>query len=263
MFWWIHLQAISSTTPVFFGQSATSSRIMAGHTIPRPPFGIPRVEVMCEDSVLGSDRSPDRIALGFEASVTRNFAFLEDLGYRVVEAGETLVRYERTPFFVKVFHGRSSYELGVEIGRTVTRDGQRIEQAYPISYLAHVIGGVALDDYRSRSATTRAQVDRFVAELGLWLGANGKQALGGDESIYDSMTKAVAKDSAQQVETMRAVELRRRVDQAWRTKDYATVLQIYDELDRELNTVNLRDFELGRRAYAQQALDREESTKND
>jgi hypothetical protein len=218
---------------------------------------------MCEDSVPEPDGSPDRLGLGFEASVTRHFEFLEDLGYMIVEAGETLVRYERTPFFVRVFHGRSSYELGVEIGRTVTRNGQRIEQAYPIGYLAHVIGGVALDEYRSQSATTRTQVDRFVAELGRWLGAHGKPALRGDESIYDAMSKAVAKDSAQQIDAMRAVELRRRVDHAWRTKDYATVVQVYDELDRELNTVNLRAFEVSRRVYAQKALDREEGTKND
>lgn len=212
---------------------------------------------MCDPiDMPGFEASADRSALGFEAAVGRYFAFLEDWGYEVAKAGSTFVRFERTPLFVNVFHGRGSYELGAEVGRTTVRHGEPVEQSFPIGYLATVIGGTAQEAYRTRTATTAAQVDRFVAELGQWLEAYGEQALEGDEATFEALSEAVAKESTRQMDTMRATELRRRADEAWRARDYATVVQAYDEIDRELITVSLRAFEEGRLVYARKALER-------
>jgi len=197
-----------------------------------------------------------RSALDFEGAVARHFAFLQDRGYAVVRSGSTFVRYERTPLFVNVFHGRGSFELGVEVGRSTVLYGETVERSFPIGYLATVIGGEARETYRSRTATTSAQVDRFVAELGHWLEAYGERVLEGDEATFVALGEAVAIESTRQMDMMRATELRRRAEEAWRSRDYATVVQAYDEMDRELTTVDLRTFEDGRLAYARKALDR-------
>lgn len=196
----------------------------------------------------------DRGALGFKKAVMTRFSFLEDRGYRIVDAVSTFVRYERDSLFVNEFHGRGSYALGVEVGRTFIRDGEHVEESYPIGYLAGVAGGAAEAAFRSRSATTAEEVERFVSELARWLEAFGELTLEGDEATYEALRDAVATEGERNMDAMRATELRRRADEGWRVGDYAAVVQAYDEIDRELATLSLRAFEDGRLAYARKRL---------
>jgi hypothetical protein len=55
--------------------------------------------------------------LGFVALATEAFAFLLRLGFAVVRREGTLVRFESDSVFVNVYHGRSSYQVGLELGR--------------------------------------------------------------------------------------------------------------------------------------------------
>lgn len=66
--------------------------------------------------MLEVDPSPERGKLGFRESALASFRFLVDLGFRPVEEELTLVRYESPTVFVNIYHGRASFELGVEIG---------------------------------------------------------------------------------------------------------------------------------------------------
>ena len=67
--------------------------------------------------MLNKEPSPERAKLGFREAVLSSFKFLNDVGFRPVEQEMTLVRYESPEVFVNVYHGRASFELGVEIGR--------------------------------------------------------------------------------------------------------------------------------------------------
>lgn len=60
---------------------------------------------------------PGRERLGFEAAVVENFAFLKEAGFECVRRECTFVRYESKRVFVNVYHGRGSFELGVEGNR--------------------------------------------------------------------------------------------------------------------------------------------------
>lgn len=75
---------------------------------------------------------PERGRLGFASVVSEEFSFLLELGFRLVEASDTLARYESDGRLVRVFHGRGSYELGVEVGRWIEVDGVSREQAFPL-----------------------------------------------------------------------------------------------------------------------------------
>lgn len=46
-----------------------------------------------------------------------SFDFLRAYGLKPVEEDVTFVRYESDAMFVNVYHGRGSFEIGVEIGR--------------------------------------------------------------------------------------------------------------------------------------------------
>jgi len=70
-----------------------------------------------EAAMLKTEHGPDRSRLGFREAVLANFSFLEDKGLKPVQQDVTFVRYESDGVFVDVYHGRVSFELGVEIGR--------------------------------------------------------------------------------------------------------------------------------------------------
>lgn len=95
-----------------------------------------------------------------------------------------------------------------------------------------------------------------MAELSQWLAAYGDRALEGDEATFEGLSETVAIESTRQMDAWRATELRRRAGEAWQAGDYAAVVRAYDEMDRELVTVNLRAFEEGKLAYAPKALER-------
>jgi hypothetical protein len=59
----------------------------------------------------------DRWKLGFKEAVLKNFAFLVSNGFKAVRQDVTFVRYESQVAFVNIYHGRGSFEVGVEIGR--------------------------------------------------------------------------------------------------------------------------------------------------
>lgn len=54
----------------------------------------------------------------FAIEVLYHFHFLiNDYKFKRLEANRTFVRYESKYIFVNIYHGRRSYELGVEIGQ--------------------------------------------------------------------------------------------------------------------------------------------------
>jgi hypothetical protein len=67
--------------------------------------------------MLKKNPGPERAKLEFREVVLSSFKFLGEFGFRPAQEKETFVRYESSEAFVNVYHGRVSFELGVEIGR--------------------------------------------------------------------------------------------------------------------------------------------------
>ena len=57
----------------------------------------------------------DRSILRFPEEVKGQFSFLETRGFRRKRAGPTLVRYQSPMMGVNIYHGRQSFEVGLEI----------------------------------------------------------------------------------------------------------------------------------------------------
>ena len=55
--------------------------------------------------------------LRFPAEVRTQFRFLEALGFKECESSPTYVRYARSEFVIEIYHGRQSYELGLNLLR--------------------------------------------------------------------------------------------------------------------------------------------------
>jgi hypothetical protein len=203
------------------------------------------------------DARPSRQArsrLGFAATVLEEFAFLQGLGFRVVEHNDTLVRYETDRRFVRVFHGRGSYELGVEIGRWVDIDGELREQFFPLCEVIARQADLAEIGYGGLGAIDAQLVRKLVRRLGGWTRRFAVPLLSDGDQEFDKLSEINAKRAENHREALRASRLRAKADDAWRRHDFGTVLNAYSEIEAELPTVELKPSEQARLRYAVKAL---------
>lgn len=197
---------------------------------------------------------PDREQLGFLGAARDRFAFLADRGFEEVAGNATYLRLERDGVFVEVFHGRASYELGVEFGRWVLVDDARVKQKF---HLAEVLPVVAPEvTFVARTATSRAQVARFVEELAQVARVVVERLEDEGVEVFDRVSAAVERRSDEYLENTRAEHLRGRADAAWHRRDFVAVVIAYEEIEAELDTVSLRGSETKRLAYAREHLGR-------
>jgi len=196
---------------------------------------------------------PARAHLDFPTAARTRFGFLLDLGFKEVKAEPTYLRFERYDMFIEVFHGRASYELGVEFGRWVRVEDDVVEQKF---HLVDALPVFAPDvDFVARTATSREQVARFVEELADQARLVAERMSRGVTDAFDRISEAVATSSDEYLDGLRATRLRGRADDAWHRKDFASVVEAYEEIDSELNAVELRESEAKRLSYARRQID--------
>jgi len=199
---------------------------------------------------------PDRSRLGFAAAVERSFGFLErEFGFRLADAQSTFVRYESELSFVNVFHGRGSYELGVEIGHWVDIEDGRVEEKFSLGDVIALDHDLSMVGYRSFATMEKDPLASFVAQLAEWTQRFTPRVLEGDASTFDRLRAQGARRSQEMQEGWRATRLRTAADEAWHRQDWGRVVDAYGEMVSELRTVELKPSELRRLRYAQEQLD--------
>lgn len=189
-----------------------------------------------------------RSDLRFEESARESFFFLEkDFGYRLVEAGPTLLRYEdRGELFVNVYHGRSSYELKFEVGRRDPKSGKE-ERYYPVDF-ASAFGS---RDNCNFQATTRASVADGVRKLAGLLCSYGKEALSGSPFAFKRLRDAQARSSDQLIRKWKLSEAREVATQAWQRKDYERVVRSYEPFLDDIEPSERKKYEYSKRRCSQ------------
>lgn len=203
-----------------------------------------------------TDPGEDRSRLGFAEVVEVTFAFLAgDFGFRLVNRQATFVRYESQSAFVNVFHGRGSYELGVEIGQWIMVDDDRVEEKFSLGDVIALDHDLAAIGYRSFATTEKESLGRLVTQLADWTRRFAVRALEGDATTFDRLRVETAGQSRELLEGWRAVRLRAAADEAWQRKQWGRVVDAYAEIVSELRTVELKPSELRRLRYAEERLD--------
>jgi hypothetical protein len=198
----------------------------------------------------------DRWRLGFAEAVETSFGFLaRELGFRVVVAQSTFVRYESEQVFVNVFHGRGSYELGVEVGRWVELDGDVVEEKFSVGDVIALDHDGAAVGYRSYATTEKEPLGRFVAQLADWTQRFASRVLEGDDATFDHLRAQGARRSEEMMEGSKTTRLRATADEAWHKQDWGRVVDAYGEMVSDLRSVELKRSEIRRLRYAQERLD--------
>lgn len=204
-----------------------------------------------------TEPGPHRAGLRFVEAVKGSFEFLErDFELRLVQSEPTFVRYEGDRRFVNVFHGRASYELGVEIGRWVQVDGKVVEQKFALAYAVALSSDPTAVGFRAFTASDAGAVARFEPQLAEWTREFvGPILVADDDTAFERMGAQADQESQLYQQAARAAILRRRAEAAWREHEFGGVVLAYREVLDELPLVQPKRSELARLRYAERKLD--------
>ena len=198
-----------------------------------------------------AEPNPDRSLLRFEETVLSSFSFLTAPAYafRCTRTEVTLVRYESQRVFVNVYHGRSSYELGCEIGLRVggsTKGDDSVEEGFTIWEIARVEGG-SVDERVFLQASTPERVEQLVPELAAVVQRYGARALHGDAACFTSLQESRTQSFEQYMTDSRLTQARKGVADAWRKGDFAEVIRLFEPLSENLTPAESKKLEMAKK----------------
>lgn len=178
----------------------------------------------------------DRSSLDFVRHVRRAFAFLAELGFSEIEALQTLVRYRKGQVGVDVYHGRQSYELGVDVSAFGTQ--------CTISEIIRVEDPEAEERFRYPAATTSEGVVVGLDELGSLMKRYGRLALDGDPKFFSKLEDQRAAWAKEYALDVLARQLRPQANEAFRKGDYAAAADLYSRILKRLSPAELKKLDI-------------------
>jgi hypothetical protein len=195
-----------------------------------------------------TDTGKDRWQLGFEDAVLSSFAFLQAHGLNPVEENATFVRYESDAVFVNVYHGRGSFEIGVEIGRL-----DRPEK-YGLGYIVSWAGKQQWEAEGFGRGTmfqvsTREGVQNLVPRVAELIKKYAPPFLSGRIDFYDELQRANDRSSVKFEREQLLNRIRKEADTAWTAKDFARLTGLLQPIIGDLT-----EIESKRLAYAEKHI---------
>jgi hypothetical protein len=193
-------------------------------------------------------KSPvNREVLGFKEEVLAAFGFLiDEYGFRVVEQEPTRVRFESPLVFLNVYHGRSSSELGLEVGQLEKRSSQ-LQSRYYLSDILDLIGKAQEEGYTFFQASTQERVKKYIAQLAELVKKHAKNVLKGDSAVFENLRSIQARKSQEYLKEMNLSRIRPEANEAFRKRDYSRVIELLEPVRTELNPSELRKLGYARK----------------
>jgi len=177
----------------------------------------------------------DRERLGFSTAVRNNFSFLENqYGLQCVHEEDTLVRFESDVVFVNVYHGRTSFEIGLEFGR------RGYEEKYSLEALVALSNENLSRKYWANFAVTTEMVETAVSTLAQGLIEYENGVLSGDACIYQRLEQLRRERIDKMIVHSQVEQVRPLADAAFRKKNYAEAARLYRSISSSLTEVERR-----------------------
>ena len=175
----------------------------------------------------------------FQEAVGAAFLFLEELGFKKVESLPTFVKYRKELVTVEIYHGRQSYEVGLNIS-----DGSA---SYSIT---DVIPKDSARSFAQRTATTKEAIGNALSELALALSTDCPNLLDGDKAAFAELANSKRLRAKQYELEVLAINLRPSAERAFRHGDYAEAVRLYEKFDPVLSESEKQKLAIARRRSA-------------
>jgi hypothetical protein len=187
-----------------------------------------------------------RSALGFQNAVFKEFAFLEkEFGYWRAESNETRVRYETDASFVNIYHGRTSFEVGVEIGQRASSPDR--EERFGLIDILELAGVRRELGFEGFQASDRARVEMVVKKAAEFVHLYAVHAIRGEEEAFSLLRATQQKLSDSFLNEMAMSRLREQASAAWAKKDYAKLISLYEPVAGKLSAPELKKLDYARK----------------
>lgn len=185
-----------------------------------------------------------RHALGFESSAIKAFSFLNsEYGFRIAEQSSTFLGFESDRVFVNVYHGRSSYEVGVEIGKIADDPGGRFRLPSVIAALSGQHECINAVLQASKPETVRDSLRKLATLIAVYCG----DLLHADDKAFEKVRVFAKRMNDEITEHYAHAALRRQAEGFWQEKKYAHVLRLYEQFDESLTPMERRRMEFARK----------------
>ena len=186
-----------------------------------------------------------RRSLGFVKEVKEFFSFLEAMwGFNCVRQEKTFVCYESADVYVNVYHGRSSFEIGVEVGN------KSLEHSFSLEALVSLFDKELSREYWATGARTSEAVHRALKKLSEGLSRYGGPALSGNQSIFYRLEQLRAERIAAMALDSKAYQIRPKAEAAFRRGDYKEAVKLYSSIEAALSSIERKKLEIAKNKAA-------------
>lgn len=184
----------------------------------------------------------DRI-LGFQSIVLELFGWLEGYSYCMTGASSTIVRYEGPLGFVNVYHGRSSYEIGVEVGPP----GDEQIACYSMSELIRLKDDEEAKKYRNPVVTSLQSMKGFVAIQAQRLKVYGHRILAGNTMVWHDLEQQRQRWSEEYAMDVLLSQVRSEAARSFREQNFKRVVELLSPVERRLTPAECKKLEYARK----------------
>jgi hypothetical protein len=167
------------------------------------------------------------------------------LGLAVAKRSPTLVRFEGRSVFVNFYHGRSSYEVGIEVGRRGHPD--EMTRPFDLAEIIAVTDPGAARMYRRPQASDLDSLRHVVQGAADQLMKYGLRALEEDPAFFDRLNQVRVERSKDFGRNLRHATARARANELWQRKDYGGVVAALEPLGDAMTAAEAKKYEYSRK----------------
>lgn len=176
--------------------------------------------------------SNSRKSLGFVKEVREHFSFLEtQWDFQCIQQEDTFVRYASDNIHVDVYHGRASFEIGVEIGK------KPIERSFSLEALVTLFDEDLSREYWATGGRTTESIRKILVKAAEGLRKYGDDVLSGNQSIFDRLDKLSVKRVAAMVLDSKTYQVRPKAEAAFKRGDYENAVKLYSSIEEALSSI--------------------------
>lgn len=161
-----------------------------------------------------SDPVIDRSFLRFAEEVRNRFAFLEEQSFCCVQSCDTYVRFESSRFAIDIYHGRLSYEIGLEI------ESLPEPESYSLYAILRLVDREHAERYRSFATHSVEGVSIGVCQLAEIFKKCLASGIFDDSQLFSKLKLQCEKLKHDYALDIQLQQSRSKAENAWHRKDY-------------------------------------------